>query len=398
MDVFSEYVRSLDPAGEPPDAGSFAEVWAALGRVLRSELRKRGLWDSPPSYLGVVGWESWRQGEAGDGGGPLEDLLADCYSFIFIRRLASLKAQLKVKLNVEGLVFVNIRHFLHELQKKHDPLGFRVFEILRAAVRGAVGTRQLFVLAGDAKIANATVLGFSPEAEARPDLSVQLGGVVSRWNDSLLPELVTAQGKARERLVERLQGLLRWLPGDGVEVFRFQQVIDPLKSDVRARWAALHGAAEGETAVEGDGELREVVRLIQPDTGIEERDSFEKLLACVVEGLERRCDPPPVQGYLSTLWESLWIHAAGSGGAAARRVESIAAAVELDSDKLPSGRRLATLLRIPRDRLPQLFAVLRELVDGCRAAISENRPVSSECMRHQPNPVRGGTQTERTVP
>ena len=45
--IFTEYVRSLDPDGEPPDAERFTELWDALRIALRSELAKRGLLQTP---------------------------------------------------------------------------------------------------------------------------------------------------------------------------------------------------------------------------------------------------------------------------------------------------------------------------------------------------------------
>ena len=136
--VFTDHVRALG-TGEPLDSRRFETLWAALRAALRGELKRRGLWDSPPSYLGIYGSGSW---ETADGGktheSALEELLVECYSYIFISRLRSLQAQLSLKTNIDGLVFLNIRHFLHERQKQHDPIGSQVFEVLQSAVRFAV--------------------------------------------------------------------------------------------------------------------------------------------------------------------------------------------------------------------------------------------------------------------
>lgn len=364
--VFSDYVRSLDPSGEPPDRRRFGEVWKALGRALRSELRKRGLWDGPPSYLGVYGYGRW-SGDSTGGSAALEELLADCYSHIFIRRLGGLRTQLKVKPNIEGLVFRGIRNFLHDTQRKHDPFGFRVFEILRAAVREALAAGELHVLAGDSRIRNDTVLTFSPGADPGDLPDDDLEDIVRGWNDTLLPDLVTAHGKARRRLIAVLQSLLSRLPGDGVDGFVFKRLIEPLKNDARARWSALWDTAEGETALEaGDGELLAVVRLIQPDTSVEERDSFEKLAGCMAESLDRLEEPARTRSYLSTLWEYLRTYAAGPD---AGQPPAATAAPDAGADRVPSARKLAKLLRIPRDRMSELFEVVGDLVSACLAVI-----------------------------
>src|SRR5436309_14649242 len=127
--VFTDYVRSLEPGGEP-DPQRLATVRETLRGALRGELRRRGLWNAPPDYLGVYGSEGWED--------ALEELLAECYAFVFVDRLRALQAQLRVKPNVDGLVFLNVRHFLHERQKEHDPVGSQVFEVLQSAVRCAV--------------------------------------------------------------------------------------------------------------------------------------------------------------------------------------------------------------------------------------------------------------------
>ncbi len=169
--VFTDHVRLLS-SGKPLDAGSLEALWGALRAALRAELRRRGLWESPPAYLGVYGWESWET--SGAERGALEELLFECYSYIFVPRFRSLQAQLKVKPNIDGLIFLSIRNFLHERQKEHDPLGSQVFEVLRSAVRTALAEGTLRVLSGDERIRNDTVLGFpsgagTPAGAARGD-------------------------------------------------------------------------------------------------------------------------------------------------------------------------------------------------------------------------------------
>jgi hypothetical protein len=42
--VFTSYLRSLDPHGQPPGEAEFDAVWQALRSALYAELRRRGLW------------------------------------------------------------------------------------------------------------------------------------------------------------------------------------------------------------------------------------------------------------------------------------------------------------------------------------------------------------------
>ncbi len=122
--VFTRFVRSLNPQGKPPDEVGFDRVWQALRGLLHRELRQRGLWLLPPSYLGVDGWGHWTE-SAGGRADALDELVADCYSFNFVQRIVSLRAQLQVKPNIEGLIYLNVGHFVHELQQRNDPLGTR---------------------------------------------------------------------------------------------------------------------------------------------------------------------------------------------------------------------------------------------------------------------------------
>jgi hypothetical protein len=377
---FTDHVRAL-ASGAALDEGKFAGLWRALGAALRRELKRRGLWESSPAFLGVYGGESWQAGPAGTTGmnaqGPLEELLAECYVYVFVDRLRSLQAQLLVKANVEGLVTLNLRHFLHERQKSHDPIGFQIFEVVRAAVRSAVDRGELRVLSGDESVRNDTVLGFPHELDRPGSRGGTLASRVARWNDELLPGLVTSRGRRQEEVVEqliaRLPDLQRW----GFLSFRFKDLVDPLKADVRARWAALLELEEGEPVPQREeGTGKGAVRAVAPDTGIEEHHVFRKLIDCVLKRLERLDTSRKTREYLGVLWEFLRAQACEGAAAPATRLDhALAAKPAADEDENPSLRSLAEKLRIPRERLPGLYRTLGELVNGCRAAISGKNPV-----------------------
>lgn len=352
--VFTDYVRALAENREP-DVGHVQAVEKALRAALRHELRRRGLWESPPSWLGVTGWDRWEA----TGGGALEELVADCYVFIFVDRLRSLQAQLRVKQNIDGLVFLDVRHFLHERQKACDPLGSQVFEVLLSAVRAAVAAGELRVLSGDPRIRNETVLAF--DAREKPPaaaISRDLREIVTAWNDDLLPDLVTLRGKRQEEVVLRLRERLADLRRRGIAVFRFKDLVDSLKADVRARWAAVLERRDGEVVVEREAGEARVVPLVPPDTGFEERQLFRWLVGCVLDGVERLDVSDKTRRYLLTLWQFL----------RTRAVESPAAGFGLGEEESPSRRKVAELLRIPRERLPELYATLGRLLEECRAA------------------------------
>jgi hypothetical protein len=286
---------------------------------------------------------------------------------------------LKVKPNVDGLVFLNIRHFLHERQKQHDPIGSQTFEVLHAAVRAAAEEGELRVLSGDERVRNDTVLGFVEGMEAPGRGRGELPSLVARWNDELLPDLVTSRGRHQQEVAQRLREKLPELRREGIVTFRFKDLVDPMKADVRARWAALLELAFGESApqgkVEGAGTF---VRLVEPDSGIEERQLFRKLVECVLAALKGLETDEKTRRYLRVLWQFLRLQAAeGIEMAAVSRLDrALMAELQSLDEERPSLRHLAEQLHIPRERLPALYRTLGDLLERCRAANSGKTAVT----------------------
>ena len=354
--VFTDYVRSL-ASGKAPDNDLFEALWTKLGRALKAEMRKRGLWSTSPGYLGIHGFYGWTQE------GAFDELVADALTFL-LERLPSLKAQLRQKDNVEGFFFRGIRNFLYDSQKRHDPVGFRVFTVAQSAVRQRLDDGTLHVLEGDPGVRNDTILGFAPDADPKHPKAALAEHVVG-WSHELMPELVTARGKHVDDVSRRLAALLSGLLEVAVEVFAFHGLVDLMKSHARQHWNAIWAQQEGETAFEDDGEeaFPRIVHLIRPDSGVEEREAFGKLIACVAERLSRIDEDPKTRTYIEKLWMFLRNHASEPAGKPT--------ATDLGASKLPSRRKIAQCLGIPRDRLKGFFETLGEMVEECRMAIPE---------------------------
>ncbi len=357
---FTRFLRNLEP-GQPLDREDrgFEEVWADLRRLLVSELKRRSLWSLPPAYLGIYGCATWADPDA------VEELMADCFVFVFAERFRSLKAQLRYKSNVDGLILRSVRNFLHETQKRHDPMGFRVFTVLRSAVRGALSVGELQLIAGSPTVRQDTVLAFrlgvSSEEAARPQ---ELRPHVLAWNDDLLPDLITARGWDVRQVTARLERHLLHLAVEGIHAFRFHDLIDALRQDARARWRAvwIHSPEGIPPLLEEDG-FAAVARLIELP-GEDERESLQELLACLEQSVEKVAEPPVrSRDYLRRLLVFLKSHAADAPEERSAPERG-----------LPSHRQLSRLLAIPRERLPDLFRTLLELAEVCRRKISGEEP------------------------
>lgn len=343
--IFTEHVQLLT-AGEPLPVEHFDALWAALRAVLVSELRKRSLWNASPAYLGVYGADRWSRPET------LEELLVECYTAAFLRRLRSLGAQLRMRSSIDGLIFLNVRNFLHDTQKAHDPLGFRIFTLLRAALRALIGGGAMRILAGDEGIRNDTVVGFRADDPERRAGKEEIEERARALADAMLPDLITAVGKAQVKVIERLVGYLGDWREEGVGAFRFRELSSALSNDARGRWASIWQQKEGLVAREdGADGVAALVRRVQPDAGWEERRSFRRLLMCVEAALDRHT--PSARGPRREELRRLWLF-----------LRSHVIDPEVD-ETLPSKRKMATLLVIPRDRLGALQASLGLLVEGC---------------------------------
>src|SRR5690349_2236014 len=132
--VLTEHVRNFGATSDP--AG---QVLPALERLLRHRMRQKNLLSAPPEFLGYAGVPSWASPNA------FEDIVVDCYIYAIAQRLAALRNQLKIKPNVDGLIARNVKNFLLERQRRHDPIGYAVFGNVQGAVLEAA-TAKVIVL------------------------------------------------------------------------------------------------------------------------------------------------------------------------------------------------------------------------------------------------------------
>ncbi len=367
-DVFSDYVARLGPDGDPPDLASLEKVRKALRSVVIGQLKRRGLWSSPPSFLGLPG-AKWDRD-------TLDELVSDAYVFNFVRRLRGLRDQQRLKPDLRPMVIKNVGNFLTELQKKADPLGYRVFGRLRQAAELAVESGRLFVLKKKSEeekptrarpaqkktkkhsLHNNSLIGFEPTA-APTATPADLGESVRRWNDELLPRLITAEGRAVPREVRRLAEKLTTLRDADVTAFCLGDLAAELKSDIRRRWQGIWHDSLGELGKEQDDESERSVNV--GVTPAEEEPDWPRRQALIEECVANSIDRQRPLGNRRDLW-SLWT------------LISNTRLPRLDDGPLPSYTELGRQLQLTRDRVRQLFGRLKPLVLACLGA---DRPSQS---------------------
>jgi hypothetical protein len=339
--VFTRFVRLLDSDAEL-SSEALDELLENLRRVLVRELQRRSLWSRSPRLLGIVGHADWWRA------GALDELAEGCVAFVFVDRLPALKAHARMKDNVEGLVFRSIRNYLFDLQRRHDPLGYRIFVFVQTAVHRALERGWARLLAGDRQIGNSSLLSWGSNAADGAGATVpeaELKAWVAARGDVLLPGLVSARGARKEELLEYLAASLKELPGNGVETLRFKKLVDAFKTDVRQRWVE----PPPDTALEEvEDEGFRLVLQVRPATGFEARQAYQDLTECVERQIEDGGLESKVESHLKTFWLFIREHIRG------------------DRETLPSHRRMAEILDIPRGRFPDLFELLQKALRICR--------------------------------
>ena len=370
--VFTTFLRSLDASGRPGSSTDFPSLWRALRRALRRELRRRGLWEASPRYLGVTGSESWYPigalGGNGHGtggwfpGDALDELATETYLRIFVARLGSLRHHLGQKPNIDGIVHRAIRQVIHDVQKRHDPLGYRVFKVSLAALRQLVKRGRLHPIDEAPRISNQTLFAFTADTTPRPISKELLEPRVRRFGDGLFPDLLFARGDEMQRVITQLAAKISGLEDDGVRAFTFRHLIDPLKAETRDRWSALLAASTGGLTV-CDREPRCEERL--PDDGLEARDRFEKLARCIEGRIDALGGQRRTREHRRKLWWFLHLFASASD----ERTGVLPPV--FSSEELPSKRELSRLLDIPRGRLPELFGDLETVAETCLGSLHE---------------------------
>lgn len=290
--TFTPLIKQLQANSWKPDE-VFKELREAISIALRIEMKKRGLWDMPPVWLGdeYEIWNSWSNPEAFDA------LCIDCYIFAIIKQYKNLQAVLKTSDNIEGLIFLNIRYFVSNIQKKNDSLGHAVAQHARDAVQCAIDKGILVPseLNYKGKVGNKTLLTASSSNTSITPLEKSAILKVLSQNKVWADIRLKLAGKS-QAVQEPLCEIICQLTKSDVLCFQFKTLVNAMKEEVRkarqenfAKQMALdiENTIFEETEEDNDTVSIMPVQLIEPDTTYEDYESFHELVKQVQEAINQ---------------------------------------------------------------------------------------------------------------
>lgn len=204
------------------------EILEIIGKVLKSKMQERNLWYEPPILLGYSDHNDWQNKDA------FTDIKIDCYEYAILRRYQSLKAQASIKDNIDGLVFLNIDHFLQERQQAHDPEGYAIFKNVEAVLQdlSKSGFIKLDNLQSKQKIRNTTICILANQNNKTPFLDYGLIKQIVA-NHPKYDAIVNNAIKISREAQQSLSSLITHLKQEGITIFRVMDLVNVLKKASR---------------------------------------------------------------------------------------------------------------------------------------------------------------------
>lgn len=223
---FTPYILALKKESFPPH-----ELLKAIGDALYFEMKKRGLWDNSPSWLGYGG-ERWQKDS--DEFNQLVERF--CYKSI-LTRLNSLQARVKKGQNIDIFVIKNIGHDLSREQRSYDPIGYAVYENLSFAIMRLVdvGIIKLchHLKNWKTKIHNYELLAF---ASCHPIIIADEKSMSEAIKKSFFADIrfLRKLAKKDKQLEKPLCEKICQLRQSNINGFQFYSLIEPVKKEVRS--------------------------------------------------------------------------------------------------------------------------------------------------------------------
>jgi hypothetical protein len=223
---FTPYILALKKESSLPH-----ELLKAIGDALYFEMKKRGLWDNSPSWLGYGG-ERWQKDS--DEFNQLVERF--CYKSIFTR-LNSLQARVKKGQNIDIFVIKNIGYDLSRVQRSYDPIGYAVYENLSFAIMRLVdvGIIKLchHLKNWKTKIHQYELLAF---ASCHPIIIADEKSMSEAIKKSFFADIrfLIKLAKKDKQLEKPLCEKICQLRQSNINGFQFYSLIEPVKKEVRS--------------------------------------------------------------------------------------------------------------------------------------------------------------------
>jgi hypothetical protein len=278
MSLFTDLVRKY--AERTLTAEEFHACLRVLAGVIRSRLERLGMLHQPPEYFDYPEFDTW-ESALSLAHGP-NDVHLDAFDHAITDKLDLYAERLETSLmsNIDGLVRLNIGHFLFERQRRHDPVGYAVFENLEAALLSLRDAEKIAIdNMIDATVRNPSLIRFRPTSTDLPSAPEAVRSALAGLPelDRLLPQLARTSSKAQAVLADLLPGLA----GAGIHVCLFRDLVGTLKESVSAAYQAWNRPDENTLIARPrlDGQPAELIRIVQPDSSYLESEQHVRLLA-----------------------------------------------------------------------------------------------------------------------
>ena len=302
-------------------------------------------------------------------GDALEELANEAYLYLLEEKFSFLKKALfaldeRKKKGEEGyhhldpLARIYLRGFIGLRHKASDPIGWKAWSMVAGALKDLIEEDLLQIVSGTSdssdssdasdppKLGNDTVLSFfkeeSPETVASPG---EVRRATGAWSGPLLLKLAIGHGRQLVEPQEELRKKLLGLPRAGVQVFRFQDLLAPMKEEFRSMLVSCF--------VEDYPQDGVPPALGAPGfaVSLETREHFEELAKCIESGI-KGVTRPGRRAKLERLWAFFRLFATH----------------DIDPRKL-AGTQLEEALEISRNGLPKLRNQLGTMYYKCQETL-----------------------------
>lgn len=325
------------------DNGRFDVFWDAFRALVRSEVRRRGVWAYGPRSLGLEGLD-WTE--------ALEELANDCFLKIASRwRDGGLQIQLSRSQDFGAYLRRLVRNHLIDRQKRHSWLSSRGLGRLKDLVTSWVGEELTQPGGGELGARSRLELADSIGEEARAD---QLEGALGLYPERLFLALFVDDPRTLEAQTHReeLRKAILALGQQEIRAFEYGQLEEAIVRLARRALRAPDPTLDGEWVRQmGEGGELGWVAVAPPDSSLEHQRAFEAFYDCVDQRIEkgRGAGEPPSGIYaLWRLWQLLRDRL-----------------LVRQEDGAPSNIALADLLGVHRNTVARLWKALREIAQGC---------------------------------